>query len=1443
MNIERFLHMPEGVEVPLPNRPDVAPARSAGTESPLAVPQAHFRRNPLDNPGVTIITNPDLESEPDQADTSEPGADSPPPPVPPGGGEPPRGPRDPDQPPEDSGEPEELERLRQERERLVREEEARIQRQLTPEERDKFLLLKDRERLLREHEEHIEGIRSGEAQEEDQSGRTRGLDPNLVQRIQSGEPAQIAEARDPNMSDADWAELQRRLREQEDRRREELQKEIERREESHDWNLEYEASPERGNQIAEEIIKWEAIRMIGKDQFGNETPMDWDWLNKAYLNQEIHTEAIRLRGVIIHGLEIKDRSQLLVKPLEAVDRANLRYLEPLLGTEMPLDSVQSLITAYESGAYLRDQDRFNTHVAKYFKEARRTGLLKSLDTTLSGIYKREIKDGIKDKVSSTEVMRGDRRGVEGVEQKVQAALDSWENLCRARMRTNPDIKLLFVTDPRTNELVLDPRTGRARGVADLYAQLALERFTLAIDNGDYEGLNQGPYIAEAGEIQEFELGQIEEEEESEENYWEIEWGRYPKINAQTVEQYGIAADTYLARLQSVSTSPNELLQGSREFVEAIIRSKGFEKVQKESPGFVIKLTNQIRARVGVFGADHTFELYEPKEAKQYLDYTNEDGAGPERYLELVKAYEAMVMATVREVDTNPMWDILFSFHGSRGQIARNFTAQRNREGQGLYNLAYQALIDQMMGVQIINLEQNLDNVTKQLSDRRFNQMFDGLYRYGHVPEGREMGDTHTYAYQEFIRSYPEKADQEARRRELSSEEWNSVELGRIQLRIKELKEGVRAGIGEPLERGKTVIDRLDPRDQVRYKRARERAEKFVEIAMQLYGAFGEKAKRGGGIFTIRRKDEDGNITHEDFMPVHYAEKWIQCGETLTKMKYADDAAIWNGYKTWTDPIATKIRNDNLANKNNEFKNFKAQYRTAVVAKVRGMNIAELRKNGYDAKLRYADGTEMKLKRPKENPNADEEDRKDDGLLKDINGNTIAEEVEIDFYTATHHPYGDFDPNTYWGYQDEHRAILLNPTTLAIAKDVRDGLIRWEDADATAIQLLKLDPTLCRVRALKGSGFVEREGKLVMAAVGESTISRLRIRQDLYGVFFPRLGTPKEGTDEYFGVYYGLQDFGGFLKMTQHHRARFAENPERFMRRGRRLLPFLDNSMEALSDYWGRGGLGVTGVINAMDNPLQRIGGTFALGKYGAFVELSNRQYEALVEGKDQEGNLKEGLLLKLTNESDMHSMPLEKNLPPLGVSWDEPDRQQDYLEHYRKSLNRLETYDRLKSLESSIKNAQGMIFIEDVDILADNKELDPALIVTLDALPNITGANPKVGDLARYLTEAKEIDYRIELAVDSMFNTDQIDEGTISVETGLGRYLAKGFNRHFFALLRNEEKRGGVPLYVGEKEFYAHGRDKIIFYSSTYPGRNKKTGIVQTNTTVEEWFDGKAIPT
>lgn len=1110
-------------------------------------------------------------------------------------------------------------------------------------------------------------------------------------------------------------------------------------------SLEFEASPERGREIGDEITTWEALRAAGRL---NE--VNWPRLNQLYQEQEIHIEALSKASLAVIPFEPDQQPQQPPPEILTVNQEALNNLN--------LSPISELIDVYNRNAILPQQvPEFQRQVSAYFREAKRIGLLKDIDAVLTSAYERQVKAGINRELTSVDIMSGNRRaGIEGVDERIQVVLNSLADVYRDRRWIDPGI----------NRLV---------GIGDLYAQFVRERFLVAINNQDPDGFTQRPYIDG-----EFRLGQTIEGEAPQEKFWRVYQGFYIEIYAQTEEEFMIAVDDYLSRLESVTADPKKILDDASRFVDVLIKSEGATKLLQTNEGadFINELVLGIEARIGVFGADTSNELYNNDFYKQYMDYINKDGKGPARWLALLRLLDAQVAADVWALDNDPRWEILFSLFGSRGQLAKASDAQRNGVGdQGLFAQVRAKFIEEMMGVTIKD-KRNVANVTRWMSDRKFTNMFEGLFRYGKVPEGREHGDTNIRAWEQLKQQLSEQGQEMPDDRRLT----RAQRLGRIQLDLREGK-------------------KLNQSDQRFYDRAWKEAEKAFDIAFQIYGALGEKSKRAGGVFKTDEKVDSDGKKFQWFVPIHYAEKFVQFAETMTKMKYANSSA---------------------------------RDRTAMVKQARDRAITELKKNGFEAKLSNADGTPMMLRRPKEDPNAPDE------LARDASGNVIVEEVTVDFYTATHHPYGDWTSHTYWSYQEEDRHRLLRPTSFAQARKIRDGEIRPEDADPWAIQLLILDPTLKRVRRFH-KNFEDRERKLTMAAVEDSYQSHWRIGRELYRAFFPKYGTPAKD----IGVYYGLQDYGGFRKMIEHSRARAMEDPERFARRGRRLLPDIHIPAAALSEIWGQGSVGAMGVIRMLGAPIYRMGGTFALDKFHAQSEIAGMIYDSLfVSKKDNEGIVVEPLLLKLTNESDT-TLQQFFGMPNAGVVWGDPGKQQEFCVAVRKSFGRLERYEKLLvTMESLIRNATGAQWLENVDVLTANGQLNSEIERRFAALPDISRENLTRGDLARFITGAEELEEMSEEEFNSKFNAgdennEGIDEGILSVYTGSGRHSARIFHDNFFEVFLDEGKRGGAQLYRTERDFYKHLKDKIVFYD---PVEQRSIGIT-SDYTIKDWLFAKMVPT
>ncbi len=1098
-------------------------------------------------------------------------------------------------------------------------------------------------------------------------------------------------------------------------------------------SLEFEASPERGREIAEEIVYWEALRVAGRY-----SEVNWQRLDQLNRDQIIHIDALRDVSLRFRPFEGGEQVQQTIQEVQLVNPDIFNGFRPF----------EEWLNEYRTGA-ITDVPRFIREVNVYFEEAKRVGLLKDLDAVLANSFNGQIIPGIARGLTSIELMSGNpRAGIMGIDQRIQEALNSLTTIYRDRLWTDPEI-------------------GRLTGVGELYSQFARERFVAAINNRDPEGLTQRPYFID----NEFHLGQ-DVEDIPQEKYWHLEHGYYVYVDAQTPEEYQIAAESYITRLESITTSPQELLQESKYFVQAILRSEGFDKVNNEFPGFINELVYQIEARIGAFGADTANEGYHLDEYVEYMKYINKDFKGPERLVALTRLLDGEVSAAMWGLDKDPRWEILFSLFGSRGQLAKDTAAQRGKGGIGLFYQARELFVEELMGVRIKD-KRNIAKVTDWMSDRNFTSLFEGLFRYGKVPIGRSPGDANIRAYEQF-KDVPDA--------QLTADQRYGKRLGRIQLEL----------------RGGKKVEDLSSSDKKLYKDARIRAEKAFDIAFQIYGALGEKSKRAGGAFKINRVENGEEF--QEFIPVHYAEKLIQFAETWTEMKYAEAPA-----KT----RATKAR------------------------EARQRAIEELKKNGFEAILKDENGNPMLLKRPKEDLNTLDE------LARDASGNLIVEEVPVDFYIATHHPYGDWTSHTYWSYQEEDRHMVLDPVTFAKARAIREGKIRPEDADPWAIQLLILDPTLRRVRRFNKKRFEERERKLTAAAVEDSYQGHWRIGRELHEAFFPKYGTPAEE----IGIYYGLRDYGVYRKIIENIRARLAEDPERHARRGRRLIPYVHIPMASLAEIWGQGSVGALGAIRMLGSPIYRMGSTLALDKVNSQIEIAGKMHEALtVAGKDQEGNLIEPLLLKLTNDSDSTLQEFFQKLPK--GWWADPAKQQEFCVAVRKSFGRLERYEKLMvTMETLIRKASGALWLEEEDVLTDSGELDRAAERRFRALPDINKEDLTRDDLAGFIAGAEDLERMSEDDFNRKFNTgnDQtpgIDEGLMSFNTGSGRHSARIFHDAFMEVFLDEGKRGGFQLYPTERFIYKHLRDKIVYYNPTVDGK-----VASREEDIIDWLFSKFVPT
>ncbi len=1210
-------------------------------------------------------------------------------------------------------------------------------------------------------------------------------------------------------------------------------------------SLEFDASPERGREIVLKIKKWEGLLYAGRF-----AEVDWKDFDQAYKDERTHIEAYRIISRDLQIDEGEDESKPEIKPILKVEVNNLKNPD---GTDF-LPPGQ-LVEAYKKKEI--DKDTYIRQANGYFKEARRIGLLDTLTDVLSSIYVEQVMLGIGRKTPSARMMYG-------IQSEITEALDL----------LNETIK---------DQSFVDSEIGGLIGVAELYSVFAKGRFSSAIITHDADGVTQRPYEI----TEEFHLE--EPEDSPKQRFWHIDHV-YPIIEAQTPEEYEIAADTYIGSLETTTTSPQKIIERIEYFIQAIATSASFETIKKNHPLFLIRLVSQIEGRLGFFGGDHADELYHGDDYDAYLKFLNKDGGGPERWLGTAQLREGKVAAALWIMDNDPEMQVLFSQYGSRGHLSEYSYAQKGRKDHlGLYNEIHDLMVERMMGIKLRN-KKNMSKVTSFMSDKEFTGMFEGLFRYDMVPQGREHGDVNIKAYNEAIAALP--ADGKLTDAQLKDKK---IRLGKIQSELQEIRSKITNG-GLELERGQMAWALLDEKDTKYYKDAWEDASKEVEIALEMYGVMGEKSKRAGDVLIIDKVDVDGKAFQE-LMPVNYAQNVVQFAETWTKIKYADDAELWK------KPDFAIQMHPKLDGKPNPkyIRNFRAKYRAAMVEIASTRAISGIKTKGFEVMLEDADydpyyltkaiGVDGKhlrsqddkktrnrlnrdgnfsridglregeprpmiLKRPTEYVYPRDAEGKiitagapKDELVRDADGKVIVESVPVGFYIATHHSYGDWTGHTYWSYQEEDRHLLLAPATYVQAKEIRDGKLRPEASktvDSIAIQRLILDPSLKRVRRFIGEHSEERERKLTMAAVEDSYQGHFRIARELYRAFLPKYGTPTSDIK----VYYALQDVGGWRKILQSTRGQVAEDPERFARRGRRLEADLHNPVTALSDYLGQGTRGALGPLRMMEYPVYRSFGSMALDKFEANAKYGGKVRGALIEDTDQEGNYIEALLLKLTNESDELQELREKFI--VGTDWRNADTQHTFANAIRKSFGRLEKYLKiLVVMESKTRNASGAADLEEVDILKDGENLDPEFERRLDALPDIK-EDVSRDELAAFLDEFEAIEKMSEKEFNEKFNTGTdepgmevipgIDEGDISANTGSGRHSARIFFDTFIDLMIDMEKRGGGRSYKNEQHIYSHIDDRIIYYDPTQQKVDPK-GIRVTEETIRDWLFGKLVPT
>lgn len=662
-------------------------------------------------------------------------------------------------------------------------------------------------------------------------------------------------------------------------------------------------------------------------------------------------------------------------------------------------------------------------------------------------------------------------------------------------------------------------------------------------------------------------------------------------------------------------------------------------------------------------------------------------------------------------------------------------------------------------------QKNIDRIGIYQSDEAFMNLYEGFEKrnaqgvveergYAHLDNWRKYGDLPESQWPKHlvnsvrIGKVQEKISQlrqqviNGQERSVSSDTDIPL-MNRLLDRLRELNnEDEEAKVAEQNIRGITEADKKA------YEAARDKANDSFDVAFQMIGASGEKVRRGGGVFYVDRniyiqayeklehiedrhlsidqrrakrvgrilwfkrtpgaklnpEDQDFNdrqmspqekMDYVDHMPVYMAEKFVQFAENWTKMMYGDDSIIWK------EPEFKRRVEIKDENGNYRYPNFRAEYRAAMMKLARNRAEAQIKRNGFQAKLEWARYPADYLEK---NGNKKAVTAFAPMMINTPTGGNInpqtgrlenahAESKPADFNTTQTHWLSRWTSHTYFFYQQENRHMLLKPYVREQARRIKAGLLRAEDADQLAVFLLIVDPSLERVKQ-QGDSDMQREIEMVGAAVEESYQSHWRINRNLHRLFLP-----PDGNVHKMRMGYNREDYGGSSRFAMRIRDLVASQPRRFARRGAAIIADMPMEISSMPDIWGAEGM--MGAISMFADPIrpmaaQGIASQFALTKFIDQMGYGWELFGALVGKLDgREVVDREGLYEKPTNNADKLQKWKQKGFNVQTFIEDQNDLFYAYVESFQR-LDRVLKI--LRVLNTKTRNAEAPLWTEKKDI-------------------------------------------------------------------------------------------------------------------------------------------------
>lgn len=871
-----------------------------------------------------------------------------------------------------------------------------------------------------------------------------------------------------------------------------------------------------------------------------------------------------------------------------------------------------------------------------FREARRLGLLKGIDIALTPLL---------DQIHS-----------EGGE--IERGLALARSVAVATFRAHR-------TDTNLGELGLVTPSGvMLMGVLDAYVAWAEERFVLARVGQNVKDHRPGEFNFNPQET----LGQTTQEASGQRRkFWERYRG-YPKmynVFARTREEFQIAKNTFRKMLKNnaLGDSPVDLLPHMQSFIEVFGgRGQDIDVDPEVTPSFMRDERHELEYGAFSGGASHTMESYNPPGWVQFMTAIATD-EGPERFVRGARSAEGKVGQFIYKFDYDPRLWLYHNPGGSRGQIANDTVTQNC-----LQSFIKEILIEEGMGVVLKDYDPTYDGPessvktldTPDMTRARAEMQKVNLERIGlfqshedfkGLYEGFDTGDAHI----ENHRLFGDEDDQS----QLPKKLRQSIELGRVQLEVRQKRQQIREGALVLPAGVSTILKSLSEQDRVIYQEAYEEAEDAFDTAFEMVGILGEKARRGGGVLFVDRNkhvraykakqaEGDSKLSIRDLKKERqYTDSELlgrilvklESGATLTSLKeedrlfyqrseftdqdrryFVDHVPVAQGLAfvqyavTWAQiayseyPPLGDIR----------YKTPKERYdaRQAKISKVRTQAIDEFEENGLQAR--------HKVKKVLFNAEGDVT-----GVDETVTVRTVG------FQEAVVHPYSKSTLNPYMFYQQNTRHLFTSEAVIAGAKQLRQELetgLPFDRKKSLPAILLTADPALAFFKSLSGSAMHD-EIVAAGAAIEVSYDNYLKVKHDLYARFLPQDFNRNKIRMGYYG-----EDYGGFSRFVINFIPFSAAHSKRFTRRYIAELAFSPMDVSSMPAMWGQDG--VLETIGLFGDPAgeiagQRLAGQFAITKFIDLMKYGWMMFGLLVGHTDSEKGINiEGWYEKPTDSSE-----------------------------------------------------------------------------------------------------------------------------------------------------------------------------------------------------------------